>query len=117
MTSAINASRSSITSVSVRSDWIEAIRYSPCRRIDTVTPDELSGVAVPRLVDGSSHRVAELQLGLLDAALEVTDALHHAQVQADVDQSLRDLGRESRDDDLRAHETRGPDRLDKVIGD
>ena len=92
----IRASRSSSISVSARAP---GSRRSGC--------GAARGSGRPRVVPSSGclrggrpidHRVAEQSLGLLDAALEVTDRVHLAQIDTDIDQRLGDLGRESCDD-------------------
>ena len=49
--------------------------------------------------------VAEQPLGLLEAALQVADRVHLAEVDADGDQRLGDLRRQPGDDDARTHQT------------
>src|SRR5215218_1999511 len=61
--------------------------------------------------------VAQDPLGLLDAALQVADRVDLAELDAERDERLGDLGREPRDDHARAHEARGVDGLDEVVRD
>src|SRR5256885_13518837 len=68
------------------------------------------------LFAGHVDHVAELAFGLLDAALEIADRIHLAQIHADGDERLRDFGRQTGDDDAGAHEPRRFDRLHQVIG-
>src|SRR5919198_2668560 len=91
------ARRSSSRSASVRAAWTVAIRISACLRIGT----SMAASTWNNLV-GSSHRyhlVAQQALGLFDAALKIASSAHLAQVNADVDQRLGNLGRKAGDDD------------------
>src|SRR5438046_10065539 len=113
-TRSISASRSWERSASVSADWMDAIRQWPCFRIGTSTrPPSTEWEAGSRLRGQLFQRqdlVAEQPFGLLDAPLKVAHRGHLAQIHADRDERLRDLGREARDDDRRAHQARGLDR-------
>src|SRR3989442_529796 len=56
--------------------------------------------------------VAQEPMALLDASMQVADGVHLGQLHADVQQRLRDLGRQSRDDDRGAEKPRGLHRED-----
>ena len=62
-------------------------------------------------------RVAEQPLGLLEAALQVTDGVHLAQVHPDGHQGLGDLRRQPGDDDAGTHQPGRVDGLHEVVGD
>src|SRR4029450_6984210 len=118
LTDTTSVSRSCLRSSSVRADCTVAMRYAPCLRIGTCTKPSppLRGVRRRRLL----HRhdlVAQEPLGLFDTALEVADGVHLAEVDADVDERLGDLGRQAGDDDDRPEEARGLDRLHQVVRD
>src|SRR6478735_9040769 len=81
---------------SSRAVWMETIRWGPCDRIEAG-----SGVLGGRASVGIRHlrdTEPELPFGLLDPALEVADRVHLAQVDANGDEGLGDLRRQSRDD-------------------
>src|SRR3954453_3467095 len=61
--------------------------------------------------------MAEQALGLLEAALEVADGAHHAEIDPEVDERLGDLRRQPGDDRAGAHEAGRLDRLDQMVGD
>src|SRR5918994_7186832 len=109
-TESVSSSRSCSTCASVRSDWIAAMSASPCRR--SATPMGLR----PRYCGGVVRRGSEQPLGFLEPTLEVTHRAHLAQVDAEVDERLRDLGREPRDDGARAHQSRRLHGLHEVVG-
>src|SRR5262249_1341677 len=118
LTDTTSVSRSCLRSSSVRADCTVAMRYAPCLRIGTCTTPS------PSLRGGGRRRllqrhdlVAQEPLGLFDTALEVADGVHLAEVDADVDERLGDLGRQAGDDDDRAQEARCLDRLHQVVGD
>src|SRR5918993_211176 len=91
---------------------MEAIRKSPCRRIETnIAASPLS--AWVRAADAE----AELSLRLLDAALKIADRVHLAQVDTDRYERAGDLGRQTGDDHARSHEAGGVHSLDQVVGD
>ncbi|SRR5258706_2720251 len=101
-TCSASASRSRTRSVSDNADWIVAIRYFDCFRIGTAmvrtpqerTQDRRLALSDRRGAVSERHNlVAQQTLGLFDAALEVADSRHLAQVNADVDQGLGDFGR------------------------
>src|SRR5829696_3683893 len=83
--------------------------------------DGYGHAALPQLAvfDGvrpERDRVAQDPLGLLDAALEVADRVDLAELDAERDEGLGDLGGEARDDHVRAHQARRVDGLDQVVG-
>src|SRR3954471_23289677 len=61
--------------------------------------------------------VAEQALGLLEAALEIADRAHRPEVDAEVDEGLRDARRQPGEDRAGAHQPRRLDGLHKVVGD
>ena len=63
-----------------------------------------------------NNLVAQETLGFFDAALQVTDGVHLAQVHADSNQGLGDFRREARDDHRRAQQAGGLNRLNEVVG-
>src|ERR671936_2676957 len=81
------SSRSSSTSTSLRADWMDAIRKSPCFRIGTAIPASL--FALGQRFGRNRHVVTEQSLGFFEAALQVPDRLHHAEVDAQIDECLR----------------------------
>src|SRR5215471_16755546 len=107
------SSRSRTRSSSLSADWILAIRYLPCLRIGTFmySAQRLAGSA---FLD-RHYLVAQQTLGELDPALQVADGVHLAQLDADRDQRLRDFRRESRDDDGRAEQPCGFNRLHEAV--
>src|SRR4051794_30606414 len=107
-TRSTSSSRSATTSRSERSDWIDAIRTSPWRRIATDKRRPLRRLAG---VLGSAGLGAHEALGHLQAALEVADRAHHAEIDAELDERLRDPRRQARDDRARPHEPGGLDGL------
>src|SRR5713101_3042438 len=100
-------------SASLRADWIVAMRYWPCLRIGTctITPLCPGGVIVQL-----HYPIAQGSLGLFDTALKIADSVHLAQVDANRDQCLCDLGRQASDDDRRAQQPGGFHGLHQVIG-
>src|SRR5215213_2330089 len=83
--------------------------------------DGYGHAALPQLavfdgVRAERDRVAEDPLGLLDAALQVADRVDLAELDAERDERLGDLRGQPRDDHARAHEPRGVDGLDEVVG-
>src|SRR3954453_23798385 len=92
-----------MSSSSSRAAWMETMRFCPWDRMDAgrgARAPARASTFIGHLRDPE----AELPLGLLDAALKVTHGVHLAQVDTDGDKRLRDLGREPRDDDVRAHQ-------------
>src|SRR5213075_1708082 len=122
-----SASRSANKSESDNADWMLAIKNSPCLRIGTITvrpqPLTLIGLFRRRIRrslfdrDDLGDAVAEQALGLFDAALQVADRVHLAEIDADVDEGLRDRGRKTGHDHGGAEEPRCLDRLHEVVRD
>src|SRR5918992_179963 len=105
----------SSTSESLRADWIDAIRYSPCLRMGTATLCRLA-FGWGRGLRGFPDLVAEKPLCRLDSPLEILNCVHHAQIHTQGDQRLRDLRRQSRHEHLRPHEPASSNRLNDVVG-
>src|SRR3954449_3735032 len=61
--------------------------------------------------------VPEQPLRFLEPALEIADGAHPADGDAKIDERLRDLRGQPRDDRAGAHEARRLNRLDQVVGD
>src|SRR5262249_47860326 len=70
---------------------------------------------VGRRLRNREDLVAQEPLGLLDAALQVADSVHLAHVDADVDQRLGNLSRQTGHDDRGAQESRGLHRLNQMV--
>src|SRR5439155_11353930 len=115
-TSRARSSRSWSSSSSLSADWMEAMTYWLCLRMGTRIGPSALGLHLARLRLRHGHRVSEQPLRLLDPALEIADGVDLAQVDADGDERLRDLGREPRHDDVGSHEARGVHRLHQVVG-
>src|SRR5437867_6032787 len=101
------ASRRCTMSASVSADWMMAMRYGPCLRIGTSKKGSFAGASRPASGLGlgdRDHLVAEQALGFFDAALQVAHRPHLSEVDADVHQRLRDLGRQTRHDHARAEQ-------------
>src|SRR5215217_2733775 len=101
---------------SFSASWIEAMRYLPCRRIET----SISTIqSVQMVVDrfGLGDLESEQALRLFDAALEVADSVHLAKVDPDGHQGLGDLGGQAGEDHAGPHQPGGVHGLDQVVGD
>src|SRR5919201_4639894 len=76
-----------------------------------------SGFGLVRHGRPVARAVPNQAIRFLETALEIPDRPHHAQVDAEVDERLSDLRRETRDDRARAHESCCLDGLDEVVRD
>src|ERR1700674_817745 len=108
-----SAVRSSRRSASDNAAWMVAMRTPPCLRMGTCTQPL---PPFPRTLLRVDDLVTQQPLGLLDAALQVADGVHLAQIHADCNKGLRDFGRQARYDHRGAEQTRGFHRLHQVIG-
>src|SRR4029453_8436614 len=88
---------------SFSASWIEAIRYSPCRRIETSISTIQSVLMVVDRV-GLGHLEPEQAFRLFDAALQVPDGVHLAKVDADGHQGLGDLWGQAGEDHAGPHQ-------------
>src|SRR6478735_7177355 len=95
--------------------WMDAIRYGPCRRIETSRDWAWSGGLSVGVI-GTDHLVPQDTFGLLDAALQITHGADLAQIHPDRHQGLRDLRRQARHDDARAHQPGRIHGLHQVVG-
>src|SRR5438128_1678746 len=104
-TCAARSSRKPMRSSSESTDWMLAIRQSRCLRIGT-----------RMLLLDEADLVAQESFGFFESALEVAHGVHFAQIHANGDQGLGNLGGKTGDNDAGAHEPGGLDGLDQVIG-
>src|SRR5918998_342066 len=105
--------RRETTCESDRSDTTDAIRYSPCREINTdkVLPLLDSGRVV------FARSVTHHALSFLQPTLEVSDGLDRAQVDIEVDECLSDPRGKSGHYDAGTHESGCFDRLEEMVRD
>ena len=112
-------SRSCSRSASVSADWMLAMRYGPLLQ-DRDLHRARGSAASAHAGGGASltrhDLVPEQALRLLDAALQVADRRHLAEVDADVDRVWAISGDRPGDDDRGAEQPRRLDRLHEVVG-